>query len=41
MVTVRKREEGRTYKQVPHIWGSVSFIPSPPVVGGGENNQME
>lgn len=36
----RKREadgdsekEGRTYKQVPHIWGSISFISSPLVVG--------
>lgn len=33
MVTVREREEEGTHKQVPHIWGSVSFIPSPLVVG--------
>lgn len=33
MVTVREREEEGTCKQVPHIWGSVSFIPSPPVLG--------
>lgn len=29
-------KEERTYKQVPHIWGSISFLPSRPKRVGAE-----
>lgn len=29
--TVLERKEERAYEQVPHIWGSISFFPFPPM----------